>query len=155
MTWDVFTVSVVASVIATIVVFVVQRLVNIGTNYKSFRKFNGAYENHTYGSEDPESSDYNMSEKGDATVNIKSRFLSPKRIDITHTEGNETWKGLIYMKNKNVGDLSWKYEKDPLRIGSKEVSFWEKGSEKIIYINERFDKKYGREVFIKKERNGV
>lgn len=151
MTWDVFTISVAASVIATMVVFIVQWFVKICTNFKDFHKFNGIYENHVYESEDPNSDDYNKPKKGNATINIKYGFFSPRSIGITHTEGDHTWEGVIYMKNKNVGDLTWRYKNDPLRIGSKEISFWKNKSEKIIYINERFDKKYGREIFKKME----
>jgi len=131
---------------------IIQRTWNGLQSRRSYVKFSGNYNGYSYG-RDVKSDDYNSHELNGSTACITYKSLN--RLEILCTQNKETWEGTIYMKNKNVGDLTWKYKKQPLRIGSKEISFWEDGAEKIVYINERFDEKYGRELFIWKDsKNG-
>lgn len=150
MTNEVFIVSVVASTIATVVVIIIQRFWSGIQSSKNFKKFEGKYSGFSYKKQDPQSGEYNEYLANNAIAIIT--YVSRNKLKIESTWENQTWEGFIYMKNNNVGDLTWKYvQENPIIIGSKEISFWESGPIKIVYLNERFDKKYGRELLIKRD----
>jgi len=144
---EIFVTSVFVSAVASVVIIIVQWIHNLFQSWKSFKKFEGKYKGYSYASQDLQSDKYNIHEENNTSIIITYESLN--KLKIVNTDGGQTWEGFIYMRNRNIGDLTWKYSQEPLRIGSKEISFWETGAEKIVYMNERFDKKYGRELLIK------
>jgi hypothetical protein len=141
-------ISIIASVIATLVVFLFQWIRNNIVSKRKFKKFEGEYQGFTYDSENPDSDDYNKYHQNESKAKIT--YKSVNRLYIESTWRSKTWRGDIYMKNNNVGDVSWKYNGEDQKIGSKEISFWNEDDKKIVYLKERFDEKYGRELLIKK-----